>query len=123
MKEPPSLAEIITAMQVLKPAEPKGVEKHVPFIVCALIIGLGGWLMTGLNAMQTSVTQVATTVGAIQRQVDDMVRRNDNGNQTQAAMQTSVARLEQRVSQNEQRIGALEGRGADGQARSSQNPL
>lgn len=107
----PSLAEIAAAMKVLKDDPPNSIARHVPTLLVALVIGIGAWLMTSMNSMQTSMTQVVTTVAAIQKQVDQMSQRSDAGAQNQVTVQTAVARLEQRVSQNESRLNAMDGRG------------
>lgn len=112
---PPSFADIAAAMKVLQPTpppEPSGLQKHISGIMVALILGLGAWLMTGLNSMQASMAQVVATVATIQKQVDAMAQRTESGSASMSELRTSVARIEQRVTQDEQRLNVLEGRGA-----------
>lgn len=109
----PSFADIAAAMKVLQQPEPREpLGKHVTTIIIAATIGLGAWVMNGLNTMQTTVTQVATTVSAMQRTIDDMSRRTDTGAATTQSISTTVARLDQRVSQVEQKLNGSDRRGS-----------
>lgn len=101
----PSLADIAAAMKVLQPEARKGMlEANVSTVLTAAVIGLGGWLMLGLNSMQQTVTQVSATVAAMSKTIDQMAQDAKAGDTTQSDMKEKVARLDQRVS-------ALEGRG------------
>lgn len=115
---PPSFADIAAAMKVLQqppppPApEPQGVNKHIPMIVVAAVIGIGAWTLNSLNTVQQAVTSMAATMTAMGESVKTMSTRSDAMVSSLADTKTSLARMDQRVSQNEQRISALESRGA-----------
>lgn len=108
----PSLADIAAAMKVLRD-EPKrgGFEANMSTVITAAFIGLAGWLLLGLNSMQQSVTQVSATVAVMSKTIDQMASDARAGDSTQSDMKEKVARLDQRVTQNEQRINSLDGRG------------
>lgn len=117
MAAAPSLADIAAAMKVLQP-EPKRstLEANISYVLVTGIIGLAAWLLMGLNTMQQTVTQVSATVAQMSKQIDAMAQdaKDDSGTLTQ--MKENVARLDQRVDQNEQRLNTLDGRGSNGNA-------
>lgn len=111
----PSLADIAAAMKVLQPEPKKGsIEANIATIMTAAVIGIGAWLLTGLSSMQTTVTQVSATVVGMSKVVDQMAADIKAGDSTQSQIKQDVARLQQRVDQNEQRLTALDGRGNNG---------
>lgn len=104
----PSLADIAAAMKVLQPEQKTGlVDKWMGQVIPVAIIGIAAWLLTGLNSMQQTVTQVSATVVQMSKQIDTMAQDAKSDSGTLAAIKENEARLDQRV-------GALEGRGNNG---------
>lgn len=95
-------------MKVLQPDQKVGlVDKWMGQVMPVAIIGIAAWLLTGLNSMQQTVTQVSATVAQMSKQIDQMSQDAKSDSGTLATMKEDQARLDQRVS-------ALEGRGSNG---------
>lgn len=112
--KPPTMAEIVEAMRTLQ--EPNNttnvVTKNMVATICAgVVLALGAWMMSGLNQMQQSVTQVQTTVTALQHSVDALTTSGSVSVGEQSNMKTDIARLQQQVDQDTQRLDRLDGRG------------
>jgi outer membrane murein-binding lipoprotein Lpp len=119
------MAEIIEAMKTLREPETNNnliTKNAFATVLGGVFLALGAWLMSGLNQMQQSVTQVQTTVVALQHSVDGLVQSNGASSDTQAGMKTDIARIQQRVDEDEQRLNQLDGRGTYGNVPQGPSP-
>ena len=105
-EKPPSMNDILTALSVFQRSQPQqeqnGIAKHLNTIIVAAVIGIGGWMMTGMNSLQNTVSIVATNVAAIQKTINDMQGSQTAVTARQADMQAVQARQDARLSQVEQ---------------------
>lgn len=103
----PSFAELAAALkslqQPLPPPEKGGLEKHVTTIIVAACLGIGAWVLSGLNSVQTTLSRVDATMTTVQSTVQDTSRRVD-------ALTTGMADVKAQQAVLSQRVEALEKR-------------
>lgn len=99
----PSIAEIAAAFKVLHQPEPQGFGKHVTAVVVAAAIGIGAWVLSGLNSVQTTLSRVDATMTTIQTTTQDTSRRVDALTADNANAKAERAALEQRIKALENR--------------------
>lgn len=102
---PPSFAEFAAAMKAMQPAPQmeSGIAKHIQTIVVAAALGIGGFVLTGLNSVQTSLATIVQTTTDMQRTVDQISRRQDEESKAMSDVQTTMASVTQRVNSLERR--------------------
>ncbi len=93
----PSFGEWTAALQSLRPAEPQGLNKHISTIVVAAALGIGAWLLSGVNSVQNTLVRVSTTLEAVKESTTAVSVRVEALSVQQTAIQQSQASLEQRV--------------------------
>lgn len=100
----PSFADIAAAMKVLQtPAQETGIGRHIQTIVVAAALGIGGFVLTSLNSVQTSLATIVQTTTDMQHTVDQISRRQDEASAAMGNMQTTMASTVQRVNSLERR--------------------
>lgn len=104
MVNPPSFAELAAALKVLQPApERAGVEKHITTLIVAATLGIGAWVLSGLNSVQTTLSRVDATMTTVQSTVQDTSRRVDTLSTGMAETKAQQAVINQRVEALEKR--------------------
>lgn len=93
----PSFAELAAALKALQQPEPQGMNKHVTTIVVAASLGIGAWVLSGLNSVQTTLSRVDATMTTVQSTVQDTSRRVDVLTQGQADVRSKQEVLDQRI--------------------------
>lgn len=97
MNNQPSFAELAAALKALQQPEPQGINKHVTTIIVAASLGIGAWVLSGLNSVQTTLSRVDATMTTVQSTVQDTSRRVDTLTSGQADIKAQQAILDQRV--------------------------
>ena len=98
-EKPPSMNDILTALSIVRPqGDASGITKHLPTIIVAATIGIGGWTMSGITSMQQLLTQVSTNVTAMQKTINDMQTAQGAAASRVADMQATQARQDARIS-------------------------
>lgn len=109
MQNQPSFAELAAALKSLQQPVPvpekAGLEKHVTTLIIAATLGIGAWVLSGLNSVQTTLSRVDATMTTVQTTVQDTSRRVDTLTTGMADVKASQAMLEQRVEALEKRNG------------------
>lgn len=103
----PSFAELAAALKSLQQpvpvAEKPGLERHITTIIVAASLGIGAWVLSGLNSVQTTLSRVDATMTAVQTTVQDTSRRVDALTSGQAEAKAQQAILASRVDALEKR--------------------
>jgi TolA-binding protein len=95
----PSLGELAAALAALRPPANDGhsLSKGVQTIIVAAALGIGAWVMSSINAVQTTLAGVSTTVQSIQKAVGDVQTAQGSATAAIGDMKAQNAQLVQRV--------------------------
>lgn len=98
-KLPPGLGELAAALAALRPAsnEAQSLSKGVQTIIVAAALGIGAWVMSSINAVQTTLAGVSTTVQSIQKAIGDIQTAQGSATVAIGDMKAQNAQLVQRV--------------------------
>jgi len=97
----PSFAELAAALKALQTPEPQGFGRHVGTIVVAAALGIGAWVLSGMNQVQVTLVRIDSTVTAMSSTVKDTSQKMDG-------MTGQIADLKANQALEDQRIKALE---------------
>lgn len=90
--------EMLTALKSIQNGQGvTNLNKAVQGIVIAAIIGIGAWLLNGMNTVQSTLIRVDTTVLAMSKAVDTASTRIDTMQTRQTEIQVDVLDLKRRM--------------------------
>ena len=116
---PPCLAELAAALAAarLPAGDGQSLSKGVQTIIVAAALGIGAWVMSSINAVQTTLAGVSTTVQSIQKAIGDIQTAQGSATAAIGDLKAQNAQLVQRVATLESasqrmsdRIGIVDGR-------------
>lgn len=106
----------MAAIQALAPAEEKGIAKHAPGIIVAILLMLIAWTGSTLLNLNTTVTRLSANVDTLSKSIGDLQSGQGASSKTISDLQRSDAAQDARdnafeadMNRVKERVRVLEG--------------
>lgn len=106
-KRQPTFDELVVALKSLEKGSSgeSQLSRHVSTVIIAAILGIGAWMITGMNTVQNTLASVHVTIDANAKSLDEIRGDIRAISDQQSAMRAEQAEIKQRVQNLEGRLG------------------